>query len=69
MVSVHSYDERDDIEKILVTPDGDSVITLSTNHRISIKQWNTYVSFAFLITLKYLFGIIISNAVIFNHFA
>ncbi|VUZ40493.1 unnamed protein product, partial [Hymenolepis diminuta] len=42
MVSVHFYDERDDIEKILVTPNGDSVITLSTNHHISIKQWNTY---------------------------
>ncbi|VDD77749.1 unnamed protein product [Mesocestoides corti] len=40
--SLSEYDDTDDIEEILVTPDGESVITLSTNHGISVKQWNTH---------------------------
>ncbi|KAH9283429.1 hypothetical protein ECG_04010 [Echinococcus granulosus] len=39
--SLCPYDESDDVEEIIVTPNGDSVITLATNHGISVKQWNT----------------------------
>nr|CDS31400.1 Concanavalin A lectin glucanase [Hymenolepis microstoma] len=45
MGSIYSHEERDDIEKILVTSEGDSVITLSTNHGISVKQWSAYDSY------------------------
>ncbi|KAL5110062.1 hypothetical protein TcWFU_003150 [Taenia crassiceps] len=40
-VSLCPHDEPDDVEEIIVTPSGDSVITLAANHGISIKQWNT----------------------------
>ncbi|KAM7537256.1 hypothetical protein Aperf_G00000062129 [Anoplocephala perfoliata] len=40
--SLYPYDETDDVEKILVTPNGDSVITLATNHGVSVKQWNAF---------------------------
>ncbi|VDM31754.1 unnamed protein product [Hydatigera taeniaeformis] len=39
--SLCPFDETDDVEEIFVTPNGDSVITLATNHGTSIKQWNT----------------------------
>ena len=42
--NLRPQDYSDDVVEILVSPDGDSLITMATNHGISVKQWSISVS-------------------------